>query len=800
MTMNAMEQEAPKTADPAPTPLEIIEAAKALARVCDGAVSDDERGYNGADSPTVKSILKFQNPTVRQIRALWNILRKYRKQLAGYGFNYDLLVPPPLPPAPDGKPGARVDASGKPVPVQLVVQLTWVGTQYGRRIAVSSPYSPEVVAAVRKLPKRWFDKEGKNSVRIRNAWIIPDDVDELDTLVGHLEEIEPAVRIELAEDLRVHMSKAREERRAAYAESRAEDAQLEIPTKLPLRPFQRAGVKWALDHDGRVVVGDDMGLGKTCQALGFLAYKGKEALPALVFCSSTLRGNWAREVGKFTDFNYQILTAKSSLKQLRKAGFVANVEPGIGYDVTILNYDILEAETAQTWIKTIVKGGTEEELQYAHENLVLSGHPAMKLIVKAMMNPKHGLDAKNRLNRVKDEIYALKDAARKKGKHVRSSVNGIPVEEFLKMGWKTLVCDELQYIKDSSSQRGMAIDALSRGVKYALGLTGTPIMNRPKEAWHQVHCVAPKVFPSFFDYARRYCNGHETRFGWNFSGASNLEELDRKLRTTVMIRRMKEQVLTELPPKIRITVPMLLEDKEYEDETKDPKKKLELLKKEREEWKAVLAPLSAQERQRFIAEHAEQAARVQKLTGFILDGIEECKQAAVRAKFDACVKFILDLEEAQGKVIVFMNHHEFIDRMVAEMEKAGLKTGMIDGRVPPGKRDAIKDAFQEGDTQILVAGIRAASEGLTLTASHTVVFVELDWNPSRHYQAEDRVYRIGQTVQPTMYYLVGLGTIEEEIARMIDSKREVVNASLGEGDRTVKEDGILDAVLDELLK
>lgn len=798
--MNLMEPETTEaTPHATPTPEDIVAAAAALARVCDGAHEKDGAGYNGVDSPTVKSILKSQNPTVRQVRALWNILRKYRKQLEGRGFNYDLLVPPPLhafvAPAAPGAPGAPAPY----VPAKLEVKLLWVDTDYGRRIAVTSPYSPEVVAQVKKLEKRWFDKEGKNSAKLKNAWLIVDDADAMDTLIGHLETIEPAVAIEVAADLKTAMEAAREGRRQAYAASRAEDADLEIPTKLPLRPFQRAGVKWALDHDGRVVIGDDMGLGKTCQSLGFLAVKGKEALPALVFCSSKLRGNWAREVGKFTDFSYQILTAKSSLKQLRKAGFVANTTPEPGYDVTILNYDILETETAATWIKVLHRSQDPKDLEYAHMNLVLAGIPAIKLIMKAMVK-RPGLEIENRLSRAKMAIEQMGDSARKKGKHTRSSVNGITVEEFMKAGWKTLICDELQRIKDSSSQRGMAIDTISKGVTYALGLTGTPIMNRPKEAWHQVHCMAPKVFPSFFDFGKRYCAGHQTRFGWDFSGASNLEELDRKLRTTVMIRRMKEQVLKELPPKIRITVPMLLEDSDvYEDDSKDPRKKLALLKKTREEWKAVLAPLSEEERRRYISEHAEDASKVQKISVQMLDQIEEVKQAAVRAKWDPCVEYILELQETQGKVIIFMHHHEFLDRMVAEMEKAGLKTGMIDGRVAAGKVDEIKDAFQEGDTQVLVAGITAASEGLNLTASHTVVFMELDWNPSRHYQAEDRVNRMGQTMQCTMYYLVGLGTIEEDLARMIDSKREVVNAALGEGDRTVKEDGIMDSVLEELL-
>jgi SNF2 family DNA or RNA helicase len=778
---------------PAPTRDEIIAAARALAAVCDGAVSEDQVGYNGADSPIAKSILRSDKPTDRQIRALWNILRKYRGQLEGKGIQYELLVPPEVPAAP--APGAPRQPF---VPQQVVARIVWAETQYGRRIVMgTSVYSAEVVARVKTLEKRWFDKEGKNSAGIRNAWLVPDSVDAFDTMIGKLEEVEPPVAFDVAADLKAAMDAARDEKRRAYVASRADSAELEVATKLPLRPFQKAGVRYAMDKGGRALIGDDMGVGKTAQALGFLMAKGAEALPAIVISPANIRGTWVSEIAKFTGYKCQIVTAKTSLKGLRKAGYAAFERPEPGYDITILNYDLLSAETAQTWLKALVKG----ENAYAHENLVLCGLPAVPLILKAMTKSP-SIEVRNRLEKARQAIAALGEAARgmREKRFFRSFVNKIPLAEFLQSGYKTLISDEIHYLKDPKSQRGMSGKAMSDAMLNVIGLTGTPILNRPMEVWNLVNCINPKIFPSSFDFGKRYCNGHKTRFGWDFSGSSNLEELDERLRTTVMIRRMKEQVLKELPPKIRIMMPMALDNLgEYDNDADDPIQKMKLLKKERDEWKAVLAALTPEEQKRYISEHAQKAAEIQKITGYLIDGIEEVKQAAVKAKFEESVKFILDLQESQGKVIVFMSHHEFIDRMVEELQAKKLSVGRIDGRVPMGDRDVIKNAFQEGDTQVLVCGIRAASEGLTLTASHTVVFVELDWNPSRHYQCEDRVYRMGQKVQPTMYYLVAVGTIEEEIARMIDGKREVVNAALGEGHRTVNETGIMESVLESIL-
>jgi len=169
-------------------------------------------------------------------------------------------------------------------------------------------------------------------------------------------------------------------------------------------------------------------------------------------------------------------------------------------------------------------------------------------------------------------------------------------------------------------------------------------------------------------------------------------------------------------------------------------------------------------------------------------------------KRDAVLQFIVDRQEQEGKVLVFATHRAEVDWLVEQLGKKKIKVDHIDGRVTGVEREKVKDAFQEGDLEILVATIRTASEGLTFTATHTVVTVEFDWNPARHYQAEARAHRIGQTIPVTCYYLIALGTIEEQIAALIDSKREVVNAAVGESDRTLGEMGILDALLETLCR
>jgi SWI/SNF-related matrix-associated actin-dependent regulator 1 of chromatin subfamily A len=632
------------------------------------------------------------------------------------------------------------------MPPENRIKLSWVDTQYGRRIAVIFNYDPALVAALQAIEKgsRWFDKEGKNSKGFKNAWLIRDDADILDDLVGRLEEVSPRPAVEIDPELAAGAQAQREKRKDNYQASRAASAEIAIPTKIPLYPFQKAGVKWIDDHGGRALVGDEMGLGKTCQALGWVLLHKEEALPALVVSPSTLRVNWRKEVAKFTDLTVLIMTAKSSLKAFLERGIEASERPLDGYDIVVVNYDLFR------WADT-KKGPDDIEI----------GIP-------------------------KDE---------------QSRINGLLLSEFGR--FKTVIWDEFHRCKDGQSQRSRVALDLSKKMKYVLGLTGTPLMNRPIEIFHPMKCIRPDVFPNVIEFGKKFCNGFTNRFGWDFSGASNLEELDKLLRSKGgMIRRTKDQVLTELPPKTIVTIPIMLEGKlkDYEKAARPLLEKLARQKAERDEWRAELGAMTGGERKTYLAEHAEEASGKNKLTGYMIDEIEKVKQAAVAAKFDECMKFVLDLQENVGKLLLFTCHHETTDRAMALLAKEGVKAEVIDGRVDQADRDPIKDRFQEGDTQVLVCGIRAASEGLTLTAASNVVFFEFDWNPEIHEQAIARVHRISQTKAVTAYYLIALGTIEEKIASMIDAKREIVNATVGESERTLSEEGIMDAILDDVLE
>jgi SWI/SNF-related matrix-associated actin-dependent regulator of chromatin subfamily A-like protein 1 len=316
---------------------------------------------------------------------------------------------------------------------------------------------------------------------------------------------------------------------------------------------------------------------------------------------------------------------------------------------------------------------------------------------------------------------------------------------------KALVIDEIHYIKNNTAKRTKAIKALGRNIPYIIGLSGTPIVNRPIEAFNALHLIDSTVFPKFFDYAKRYCNAHHNGFGWDFSGAKNTEELHEKLTGTVMLRRKKEDVLTELPDKTYSALNVEISNRrEYKHAEQDFVHWLRETKGDKAAKKAM---------------NAEALARIEGL-----------KQLTIKGKLAQCVNWIRDFIEIDGKLVVFATHKLTIKALMDEFGEIAVK---IDGSVSQAARQDAVDRFQNDDSiRLFVGNIKAAGVGITLTASSNVAFLELPWTPGDLSQAEDRCHRIGQKNAVNIYYLLAEGTIEEEIATLIDDKRKVLDSVL----------------------
>lgn len=351
------------------------------------------------------------------------------------------------------------------------------------------------------------------------------------------------------------------------------------------------------------------------------------------------------------------------------------------------------------------------------------------------------------------------------------------------VAWDAIVVDEAHYLKNPKSRRtvqvfGGKIDGKKVSpinARLRLLLTGTAIVNRPIELFPLIQYLDPRRWTNMFAFAKRYCNAKQTSFGWDFSGASNLEELQQILRSTVMIRRTKDQVLTELPGKFRqvIEVPAgaaarvvqgeVAAFEAHEETLAQLQTCLELAKasQDPEEYKAALANL----RQGISAMFSEMA---------------KARQQTAVAKIPVVIEHLKSLLENDGKVIVFAHHREVIERLYQEFADTAV---MIYGGISAEQRLEAVNRFQNDPSiRLFIGGITAAAEGITLTAAGTVVFAELDWRPGKMSQAEDRAHRIGQQSNVLVQLLVLEGSLDARMAQALVAKMEVIERLLDRPD------------------
>ena len=325
------------------------------------------------------------------------------------------------------------------------------------------------------------------------------------------------------------------------------------------------------------------------------------------------------------------------------------------------------------------------------------------------------------------------------------------LEQLKKLNPKIIVMDECHYIKNRSAQRTKATKNLVKKTPYVIAISGTPATSRPIDFFNVLNLLRPDLWKNFWQFANRYCNPKHNGFGWDYSGSSNTEELHKTLINTVMIRRLKKDVLKDLPEKRRAVIPIEIDN--------------------RKEYDFAEANLIAWIRENEGREQAEKASNAETLVEF-----EKLKQLAAVGKMKSCIQWIEDFLESNEKLVVFCTHHKVIDILKEHFAIISVK---LDGRNTPTEKQSAVDIFQnDPDTRLFIGNIKAAGQGITLTAASNTCFIELGWTPGEHNQAEDRVHRIGQRDSVIAYYLIAENTIEDDIVDILDSKRKTLDAVL----------------------
>ncbi|KAG2387345.1 hypothetical protein C9374_001677 [Naegleria lovaniensis] len=481
------------------------------------------------------------------------------------------------------------------------------------------------------------------------------------------------------------------------------DLSLRLPAKMfsSILPFQKEGIEFGISRDGRVMLCDEMGLGKTLQALGIACYYTKD-WPMLIVGPCSLHNNWKKELTTWIDMDW--------------------VKKTVG-DTFNIQGDSLEQYIA----------------------IVDSTQNLMKLIDETSVQPKKYL-----------AFIISYDLISK------NSTNDTKISEWLSK-FSLIIGDESHMIKNDDSKRAKNILPLLKTSKRVILISGTASPSRPIELFTQMKALLSSqkgkaTLLKKTQFGERYCDLKSTYFtGADYRGSKRLSELHVLLSRSVMIRRLKRDVLSQLPPKRRFLTYLNLPEEDIGPhrltfESFRKRKKGSILDPNDSE---VLQKynLTAVAKQRSIGLFARKYLRKgEKFLIFahhrsVMNTIEEHIRDEIQ-----------DIKVREGKTYKFVR---------------------IDGETPIDQRQDISQQFREDpDVKVAILSIAVAGVGLNFVPCKTVVFGELTWNSGSLVQCEDRAHRIGQKSTVDIHYLIARNTLDEYIWELLSHKIDVVSETL----------------------
>lgn len=328
------------------------------------------------------------------------------------------------------------------------------------------------------------------------------------------------------------------------------------------------------------------------------------------------------------------------------------------------------------------------------------------------------------------------------------------VEHYQKHPLGYIILDEAQHIKNRTTRNAQSVKMLQ--AKCKLILTGTPIENSLLELWSLFDFLMPGLLSTYKRFVEKYLrdSGHANK--------GNMEQLKKKV-SPFILRRMKADVLKDLPPVSQITYHCQLtpaQQELYTSYVNTAREELSTLVKKEGFEKIQMHVLATLTRLKQICCHPAIFAKNQ---------VEEGDSA----KYEMLFELLETLIEGKHKIVIFSQYTRMLKIMREDLEHNGIKFAYLDGS-SKNRLEIVKNFNEDPSISVFLVSLKAGGAGLNLVGADTVIHYDMWWNPAVENQATDRVHRLGQEKSVMSYKLVTLGTIEEKIISMQDKKRGLV--------------------------
>ncbi|ABD11775.1 hypothetical protein ThrDRAFT_01132 [Frankia casuarinae] len=366
---------------------------------------------------------------------------------------------------------------------------------------------------------------------------------------------------------------------------------------------------------------------------------------------------------------------------------------------------------------------------------------------------------------------AIRDTQRRRGEALDEAVSGADLvitsytlfrlehEEYASLAWSGLILDEAQMIKNHQAKAYRCARLLP--APFKLAVTGTPMENNLMELWSLLSVAAPGLFPNPIRFRDYYARPVEKQ-----NDVELLAQLRRRIRP-LMMRRTKEQVAPELPPK---------QEQVLEVDLHPRHRRLYQTYLQRERQK-VLGLVDDMNRNRFTILRSLTLLRQLSLHAGLVDDHHADLPCA---KIDALFEQLTDVVDSGHRALVFSQFTGFLGKVRERLSALGVEHCYLDGRTRD--RSTVLERFKTGSAPVFLVSLKAGGFGLNLTEADYCFLLDPWWNPATEEQAVDRTHRIGQSRNVMVYRLVARDTIEEKVMAMKDRKARLFSSVMDDGD------------------